>query len=134
MPAFYTLTSPKLYGVIQRVLVDDVQSAPVLRDVYRHIWNSRHDHPVPLTMNALVLIAQRFALDHKLAGELIARVDVPLSKSPVHRPDLSKSDLNILGHVCAALPHGPSGHSNQPLKRDDLLARLGALTSNESPS
>lgn len=85
-------------------------------------------------MNALVSIAQRFALDHKLAGELIARVDVPLSASARQRPDLSESDLNILGQVCAPRLHGHSGPSNQPLKRDDLLARLGALTSNESPS
>lgn len=134
MPDFYTLTSPKLYGVIQRILADEATAAPVLTDVFQHIWNTRDDLPFPLTMNTLVTIAQRFALDHKMAGAPIARVKGRPPTISRQLSDLSDADLNILAQVCAAVPYGPSGPSHQPLKRDDLLARLGALKSNESPS
>lgn len=127
LPALYALTSAKLYGLIRRILPDETLSSNALSEVYRHVWASRHSFKDPVTMSTLLTIAQRFALDYRMAGGPIARVGTEPRNVSRRIDDLSDSDVDILCRAYAEAPH-------KPLEKQALLVRLGALTTHESSS
>ncbi|GLQ22551.1 hypothetical protein GCM10007853_04250 [Algimonas ampicilliniresistens] len=138
MPDLYTLTAPKLYGIIHRVMTDDEKSSHVLSEVYRHIWKTRYEFSVKPTMNDLVALAQRFALDYKLAGECITRADAPKNDSSRERSldpsDLSASELDLLSQIYSASIANDDQHSREPLTSQALQARLVDLIPNGTKS
>ena len=127
LPALYALTSAKLYGLIRRILPDETSSSEALSQVYRHVWASRHSFKDPVTMSTLLTIAQRFALDYRMAGGPIARVGVDPRHVSRRIDDLSESAVDILCRDYAPAP-------DKPLEKQALLVRLGALTTHESSS
>jgi len=134
MPDFYALTSPKLYGVIHRVLHDEKESAHVLSDTYKHIWALRYDTTLKPTMNTLILLAQRFALDRKLTGDKIMRKNEPSSQTLKNLPQISDSELDLLSRIFADSQNDQDKLCYDSLTKDAVYARLGALISNESQS
>jgi hypothetical protein len=134
MPDFYALTSPKLYAIIHRVLLDENTSAHVLSDLYKYIWTLRHDQTVKPTMNTLVLLAQRFALDRKLTGRTITRIGPSKPKTPMMKSYISDTELDLLSQICSNLHSDQGKPCYAPLTKDAVHARLGTLVTNESQS
>jgi len=138
MPDLYTLTAPKLYGIIHPIMADDDDSAHVLKEVYRYIWNKRHDFAAKPTMNNLIVLAKRFALDHKLAGETIPRLsgtsDLLYGESTLDLSDLSTSELSLLSQILSMSQNGNNGNLGEPLTTQALHARLMALMPKGSKS
>ena len=123
----YAQAAPHLYGIIMRILPNDVRSAAVLESLFMRIWAERMAprYAGEDVLNTLRAEAHRAAIEAKLADQLVLRA-APLTTDADRnlRPDLpqklsalSQDDLEFLS--CAYLDAYPL----------DVLARRY----NESP-
>ena len=73
MPAFYALTAPKLFAVIDGILNDKRDAEHVLKSLYVELYKRSHENGFRPTWTDLLKLARRYALDFKMAGGPIKR-------------------------------------------------------------
>lgn len=90
----YDLTSPRVYGLIVRVLRDRDQAQEVAQEVYLHVWREaatyRADKGTPLSW--LLTIAHRRAVDRVRAESARSARDVRYEHRTRERPFDSTAD------------------------------------------
>lgn len=88
----YAITSAHLYAIVFRILKDETKASDILKQVYLHIWNTRHDSlPEDVSaLNALRAIAHRKAIDGYLQTENASPVSLlpEFASEGVHTADV----------------------------------------------
>ena len=86
--AFYDRTSPRVYGMVLRVVRDPAQAAEVTQDVYLQIWReaARFDAKLGNVLSWLLLIAHRRAVDRVRSARTATLRDDRYALSQADRP------------------------------------------------
>lgn len=128
----YDLVSPKVYGLILRVLRDPAQSEEVAQECFLEIWRnaSRYDPARGSASAWIMTIAHRRAVDRVRASEADTRRDrdYGVATQPVHHDETSETaEARIEARrVRAAL------ETLTPTQREAIeLAYLGGYTHSE---
>ena len=68
MADLYEISSANLYAIIFRIIKDETEASNILRQVYLHIWNTRHDNKAGdmSVHDHMRATAHRFAIDSYL--------------------------------------------------------------------
>jgi len=86
--AFYDRTSPRVYGMVLRVVRDPAQAAEVTQDVYLQIWReaARFDAKLGSVLSWLLMIAHRRAVDRVRSARTATLRDDRYALSQADRP------------------------------------------------
>jgi RNA polymerase sigma-70 factor (ECF subfamily) len=85
---FYDRTSPRVYGMVLRVVRDPAQAAEVTQDVYLQIWReaARFDATLGSVLSWLLMIAHRRAVDRVRSVRTASSRDDRYALSQTERP------------------------------------------------
>ena len=125
MPEFYLQTSAHLYGIIHRILRDEVRSSAAMQRLYGWIWSSRAAL-ARQPSEALTLIraeAHRYALD--------ARTETQSTPSSISG---QQDDLLRIAYLDCELPSDQKEGASEPddVRSANLLKLLQALREERS--
>ncbi len=85
---FYDRTSPRVYGMVLRVVRDPAQAAEVTQDVYLQVWReaTRYDPNLGSVLSWLLTIAHRRAVDRVRSARSASQRDDRYAMSQAERP------------------------------------------------
>ena len=85
---FYDRTSPRVYGMVLRVVRDPAQAAEVTQDVYLQVWReaARFDETLGSVLSWLLMIAHRRAVDRVRSARTASLRDDRYAVSQTDRP------------------------------------------------
>lgn len=127
MPDLYAVTASKLYAVSHRIVGDRLGAKDVLSTVYLKIWSERNTRSDYRTLDGLIALTRRCALDHKHSGEPIPRVQTRRDTTVdgcLDPSTLSDADLDILGQILSHSTDENRNPAETGLARDAVLDRL----------
>jgi RNA polymerase sigma-70 factor, ECF subfamily len=86
--AFYDRTSPRVYGMVLRVVRDPAQAAEVTQDVYLQVWReaARYDPELGSVLTWLLTIAHRRAVDRVRSARSASQRDDRYAAVQAERP------------------------------------------------
>jgi RNA polymerase sigma-70 factor (ECF subfamily) len=128
----YDLTSPRVYGLVLRVLRDAAQAAEVTQDIYVEVWkqSARYDSGRGAVLTWMLTIAHGRAVDRVRSSQASVNRDIRYAELDVARPYDHVSEQAIAGmegqRVRKALTELP------PAQREAVtLAYFGGHTHSE---
>jgi RNA polymerase sigma-70 factor, ECF subfamily len=128
----YDATSPRLLGLVKRLLIDHAQSEEVLQEVYLEIWQQapRFSAPKGSVMSWMLTIAHRRAVDRIRASQASTDRDIRIGirdMAPEFDSVAESAEISLeRGRVAAALA-GLSDVQREAVE----LTYFGGLTNSE---
>lgn len=128
----YDLTSPRVFGMVLRVMRDRSQSEEVTQEVFLEIWRtaSRFDASKGSAVSWLLTIAHRRSVDRVRSAESSSHRDTTYhqqSQTPPHDATAEAAHSSLEGHRVRQALHSLTGIQREALE----LAYFGGYTHTE---